>query len=224
MAQQSQIPQQLMTAALLHFEQGVPIADCNLQSRGHRDRLARVHHVYWQWVKSPYIDVFELFKQIVKGTGADRSSEWRTAQKDKILFDFVKEHVAISSRQQDEAMVRAAANQAIRIGMETDNISALTKGGKLLYEVAGLDKPESEQADMTKAAFLPPVITTNAHDVDNTKENISDEQSLAIMRKYGAYIDEKRKMIEDRVAVMEAGREERPDADASEAVALGENE
>lgn len=206
MAQASQIPQQLMTAAVLHFENGVPISDCNLQNRILRDRLARVHHVYWQWIKSPYIDVFELFRQLLHGQCSDRHSLYRMAQRDKMLFDFVKDHVALSSRQQDEAMVRAAANQAIRIGMETDNVVALTKGGKLLMEVAGLDKPESEKVDMSKAAFLPPVITTNAHEVDNTKEDMSDEQSLAIMKKYGAYIDEKRQTVENRVEVMLAAR------------------
>ena len=207
MAQTSQIPQQLMTAALLHFESCVPIDDCGVQGRGHRDRLARVHHVYFQWIKNPMIDTFEMFRLLLQGQCSDRHSLFRMAQRDNILFEFVKDHIAISSRKQDEAMVRAAANQAIRIGMETDNVNALTKGGKLLYDVAGLDKPESEKADMSKAHFLPPVVTTNAHDVDDTKIDYDDKQSLAIMHKYGAYIDEKRKMIEDRVAVMEAGRE-----------------
>jgi hypothetical protein len=57
MSQESQIPQQLMTAALLHFESGVPIADCNCLP-ALRDRLARVHHVYFQWVKNPMLDTF----------------------------------------------------------------------------------------------------------------------------------------------------------------------
>ena len=204
MAQESGIPQQLMTAALLHFEKGVPITDLNLQNRILRDRLARVRHVYWQWMKNPYVDVFELFRQLLQGQCSDRHSLFRTAQRDKMLFEFVREHVALSSRRQDEAAVRAAANQAIRIGLETDNISALTKGGKLLVEVAHLDQPESEQADMGKVMFLPPIVTTSAKEVDETKEDMDDAEMKRIMAKYNGYVDEKERDIEKMVDMMAA--------------------
>lgn len=222
MAQTSQIPQQLMTAALLHFESGVPIDDCNVQGRGHRDRLARVHHVYFQWIKNPMIDTFEMFRLLLQGQCSDRHSLFRMAQRDNILFEFVKDHIAISSRKQDEAMVRAAANQAIRIGMETDNVNALTKGGKLLYDVAGLDKPESEKMDMAKVMFLPPVVTTQVTDVDPNKQNVTDEQALAIINKYNAHQDGKRLAIEERVNMMLAKRD--AEAMTSETVNEEDNE
>ena len=102
--------------------------------------------------------------------------------------------------------VRFAAEQAIRIGAETDNAQALVKGGKLLAEVAHLNQPESEQQDFSKAVFLPPVVTTSAKDVDETKEDQTDEQARLIMSKYNAYVDEKRKNIDERVDVMMAKR------------------
>jgi len=42
--------------------------------------------------------------------------------------------------------------------------------------------------------------------VDDTKQNYDyeDEETKRIMAKYGAYIDEKRTMIEEKVATMEA--------------------
>lgn len=201
-----------MTGALLHFENGVPIADLDVR-REHKDRLARVQHVYWQWVKNPIsIDPFALFKQLVKGKGADLYSEWRMAQKDKFLFDFVVDHISPPSRRMDEAKVRAAADRMIRIGMETDNVAALDKGSRRLYEVAGLDKPESEQADFSKAAFLPPVVTTSAREIDPTKEDQTDEQAKLIMSKYGAYVDDKRKAVDERVEVMLARREARTES------------
>lgn len=203
MSQPSTIPQQLMTSALLHFEQGVPIDDCDCRTE-HKRRLARVSHVYWIWKRNPLLETFALFKQLVRGLGSDKQSEWRMAKKDQRLFEFVRDHVAPSSRQQDEAVVRAAANQAIRIGMETDNVVALTKGGKLLYDVAHLGQPESEQADMSKANFLQPIVTTTVTDVDETKIDYDDKQSLAIMNEFGAYIDPKRQMMEDKVALLEA--------------------
>ena len=206
MAQVSTIPQQLMTSALLHFQNGVPIDDCNCRAE-HKRRLARVHHVYWQWVKNPFLDAFAMFKQLSKGQYADAQSAWRVAEKDKILFDFVVDNVVQSSRKQDEAKVRFAAEQAIKIGAETDNPDALVKGGRLLSDVAHLKDPEGENRDMSKAVFLPPVVTTSAHEVDDTKEDMNDKQSLAIMDKYNAYVDEKRRMIEDRVSVMEAKSE-----------------
>ena len=209
MSRESVIPQELMTGSLMHFEKGVPIDDCNLRTE-HRRRLARVDHVYWLWKRNPFLDAFELFKQLVRGQYADRQSEWRAAQKDKWLFDFVVEHIAPPSRREDEAKVRAAAEQTIRIGMETDNVTALTKGGKLLYDVAGLAQPESERADLSKAMFIPPVVTTVASEIDPTKEDQTDEQARLIMDKYNAYVDDKRKSVDEKVEVMMAKRKADP--------------
>ncbi len=196
-----------MTGALMHFEQGVPISDLDIR-REHKDRLARVQHVYWQWVKNPItLDPFAMFKQLVKGLGADIYSEWRMAQKDKFLFDFVVEHIAPPSRRMDEAKVRAAADKMMKIGMETDNVNALDKGSKRLMEVAQLDKPESQQADISKAMFIPPVVTTVASEIDPTKEDQTDEQARQIMSKYNAYVDDKRKSVDEKVEVMMARRE-----------------
>lgn len=193
-----------MSGTLLHFESGVPIKDLNIKP-SQRKRLARVQHVYWIWMKNPYLDTQSMFMQLCKQEGyADRTAEWHAAQKDQMLLDFVIEHVQNNSRRKDEAKVRAAAEQAIRIGMETDNAVALTKGGKLLYEVAGLAQPESDKIDMTKATFLPAVVVTDVTQVDDTKENYDDEETKRIMSKYNAFVDPKRQMIEDKVAVMEA--------------------
>lgn len=199
----STISQGMMSGALLHFERGVPIDDLKLQPE-QRQRLARVQHVYWQWVRNPFLDAKELFRQMAKTHNPEPSSVTHTSQKDFALFEFVRDHVAGPSRKDSEAKVRVAAEKAIRIGMETDNVVALTKGGKLLYDVAGLDKPESEQVDMAKVAFLPSVVVSDIREVDSDKEYIGDEQSRKIMEKYGAYIDPKREMIDERVKILEA--------------------
>lgn len=199
----STLPQELMSGTLLHFESGVPIDDLALRTE-QRKRLARVEHVYWQWIRNPWLDTYQLFRQMVKGHYSDAPAETHAAKKDQLLFDFVKESVTGISRKEAEAKVKAAAEKAIRIGMETDNVQALTKGGKLLYEVAGLDKPEDQRADMSKVAFLPSVVVTNIKEVDDTKENIDDEETKRIIAKYGAYVDDKHKAIEDKVATMEA--------------------
>lgn len=207
------ISQKLMTGALLHFERGVPIADLDIR-REHKDRLARVQHVYWQWVKNPItIDPFQLLRQLTKGLGADVYSEWRMAQKDKFLFDFVVEHIAPPSRRMDEAKVRAAADKMMKIGMETDNVNALDKGSKRLMEVAQLDKPEEERIDMNKMAFLPPIVTTSVKEVDDTKQDVDDTEMKRIMAKYGGYVDEKEVNIEKMVEVMAAkGKSLSPDS------------
>ena len=194
-----------MSGTLLHFEQGVPIDDLALRTE-QRKRLARVEHVYWQWIRNPWLDTYQLFRQMVKGHYADAPAETHAAKKDQLLFDFVKESVTGISRKEAEAKVKAAAEKAIRIGMETDNVQALTKGGKLLYEVAGLDKPEDQRADMSKVMFLPPVVTTNVTDVDPTRENVTDEQAMAIIKKYNAYVDPKRQAVDERVETMLARR------------------
>jgi hypothetical protein len=142
----------------------------------------------------------------VKQTGSysDAAAVTVAAQKDKMLFDFVIDHIQSGSRRQDELKVRHAAEKMIRIGLETDNVMALDKGSKRLYEVAGLDKPEQEQADMNKVAFLPTVVVTDIREVDDTKENIDDEETKRIIAKYGAFVDDKHKAIDQKVAQMEA--------------------
>lgn len=200
----STLPQDLMTNSLLHFQNGVPIDDLALRNDQKR-RLARVSHVYWQWVRNPFIDTYQLFRQLVKQANfADAPAETRAAQKDQQLFEFIKESVSLVSRKDAEAKVKAAAEKAIRIGMDTDNVVALTKGGKLLYKVAGLDKPEDKHADMNRISFLPSVVVTNVKEVDPDKEYIDDEETKRIAAKYGAYIPEQRIMVEKQVATMEA--------------------
>lgn len=192
-----------MTAALLHFEQGVPINDCDIRSES-KERLARVSHVYWQWVKNPFLDPFALLKALTHKKYSNPRQDWLAASKDKVLFDFVKDTIAVGNRHEDELMVRTAAKQAIRIGMETDNPTALVKGGKLLSEVAHLNEPEEDRADMNKLSFLPPVVTTSAKEIDETKDDMDDTEMKRIMAKYNGYVDEKDRNIDRMVEVMEA--------------------
>lgn len=218
MAQTSTIPQQLMTAALLHFESGVPINDCNCLPVL-RDRLARVSHVYWIWKKNPFLETFPMFKQLVHGKCADKTSEWHMAQKDQALFDFVVQHVAPTDRKVQEARVRASANHLMKMGMETDNAFAIADGAKIAIKLDRLDQPESEQADMNKLMFLPPVVTTSVKEVDDTKEDVDDPEMKRIMAKYGGYVDEKERDIEKMVETMEARSEAQSDVDVSETIA-----
>lgn len=193
-----------MSGALLHFERGVPIDDLNIR-QDQKNRLARVQHVYWQWVRNPFSVDYKLFlRQLVRGKFADAPSETRVAQKDIMLFEFIKESITPMSRKEAQMKVQVAAEKAIRIGMETDNVNALTKGGKLLYEVAGLDKPEEERIDMSKMAFLPPVVTTSVKEVDDTKQDVDDQEMKRIMAKYDGFVDEKESDIEKMVETMKA--------------------
>ena len=212
---ESKLPQELMTGALLHFENGVPISDLNVRKEN-KERMARVDHVFWQWKKNPFLDTYQLFRQMAKGKYSHVPGETAAAKKDKMLFDFVVEHVAPPSCREDEMKVRFAAERAIQIGADTDNPQALVKGGKLLAEVAHLNQPEDQRADMSKVAFMPTVVVTDIRQVDDTKENYDDEETKRIIAKYGAHVDEKHKAIEDKVALMEArssagGKEEEND-------------
>lgn len=192
-----------MTAALLHFQSGVPIDDCDCRSDQKR-RLARVSHVYWIWKQNPFLETFPMFKQLLHGKCADRHSEWHAAQKDQALFDFIIKQVAPTDRKIMEERVRASANHLMKMGMETDNAFAIADGAKIAMKLDRLDQPESEQADMNKAHFISPVVTVKASEVDDTKIDYDDKQSLAIMQEFGAYIDPKRQMVEDKVALLEA--------------------
>lgn len=203
MAQPSVIPQGLMTGALLHFEKGVPIDDCDIRTE-HKRRLARVDHVYWIWKKNPFLDAFALFKQLVKGKGADLQSEWRMAQKDKLLFDFVVEHVSPPPRRLAEERVRAAANHLMEMGMQTDNGRDIAEGAKIAIKLDQLDQPESQQGDMSKINFLPPVVVTNINLIDDSKQDVNDAEMKRIMAKYGGVVDEKMRDMDEMVEVMEA--------------------
>ena len=195
-----------MSLSLVHFQQGVPINDLDLRTEN-KERLARVSHVYWQWIRNPFLDTFAMFKQLVKGKFSDCHADWKVARKDKMLFDFVIEHIEPVSRKISEQKVRITADRLMQMGADTDNGRDMEAGAKLLMKLDRLDQPESNNADMSKAAFLPSVVVTDIKEVDETKENIDDEETKRIIAKYGGYVDEKRKMIEDKVAVMESRSE-----------------
>lgn len=203
MSQPSTIPQDLMTAAMLHFTQGVPIDDCHCTPQ-QRKRLARVSHVYWLWKQNPFLDYAAMFKQLVRGKFSGQNNEWTAAKSDQKLFDFVKDQLSQPDRKTQEARVRAAANHLMRIGMETDNNFAIADGAKIAMKLDRLDQPESDQADMSKVMFLPPVVVTSAKEVDDTKEDMDDSEMKRIMAKYGGYVDEKERDIEKMVETMEA--------------------
>lgn len=201
---ESDLPVELRSNSLLHFESGVPIDDLAGLRREQRDRLARVSHVYWQWKRNPMLDEFAMFKQLCKGKYADKQSEWRAAQKDKLLFDFVIKQIAPPSRQISEARVRYAGNKLIEMGMQTDNGRDIAEGAKIIMKVDRLDQPESEQADMNKVAFMPTVVVTDIRQIDDSKTYYDDEETKRIIAKYGAHVDDKHKDIDKKVALMEA--------------------
>jgi len=203
MSQPSTIPQQLMTAALLHFTQGVPIDDCDCLP-DQRKRLARVSHVYWIWKQNPFLETLAMFKQLARKHYATQSNEIRAAKADQKLFEFVVEQMTPPSRKIQEERVRSAANHLMHIGMETDNAFAIADGAKIAMRLDRLDEPESEQADMTKVMFLPPVVVTSAKEVDETKEDMDDQEMKRIMAKYNGYVDEKERDIEKMVETMAA--------------------
>ena len=203
MSQPSVIPQKLMTAALLHFTQGVPIDDCDCEP-AHRKSLARVDHVYWIWKRNPFLETYPMFQQLVRKQYTTKSNENRVAHADQRLFDFVKDQCSQPDRKTQEERVRAAANHLMRMGMETDNGLAIADGAKIIMRLDRLDQPEEERADMSKVAFMPTVVVTDIRQVDDTKEEIDDEETKRIISKYNAFVDEKHQMIEDKVNMIEA--------------------
>lgn len=192
-----------MTAALLHFTQGVPIDDCDCEP-AHRKSLARVDHVYWIWKRNPFLETLPMFKQLVRGKYSTQSNDIRVAKADQRLFDFVKDQCSAPDRKLQEERVRFAANHLMKIGMETDNGLAIADGAKIAMKLDRLDQPEAERADMSKVAFMPTVVVTDIRQVDDTKEEIDDEETKRIISKYNAFVDEKHQMIEDRVEMIEA--------------------
>lgn len=193
-----------MTGALLHFEKGVPIGDLAIRKE-QKESMMRVQHVYWQWVRNPFsIDPRELFRQLVKGKYQGTGAECNAINRDMLLFNFVKESVSQVSRKDAEIKVKAAAEKMMRIGMETDNVTALDKGSKRMFELAGLDKPEEERIDMSKMAFLPPIVTTSVKEVDETKQDVDDQEMKRIMAQYNGFVDEKERDIEKMVETMRA--------------------
>lgn len=192
-----------MTAALLHFTQGVPIDDCDCTPQ-QRKRLARVSHVYWLWKQNPFLETFPMFKQLVRGKYSAPSNEWTAAKADQKLFEFVRDHVAPTDRKVQEERVRFAANHLMKIGMETDNAFAIADGAKIAIKLDRLDEPEDQHADMSKTMFLPPVVVTDISRMDDSKRNVDDPEMKRIMSKYGGVQDEKLRDMDEMVEVMEA--------------------
>lgn len=196
------LTQKMKVAVLAHFLNSVPIDRLGLTEK-RKNMLARIEHVYWLYVKNPYLDVHAMFYELEK-QHLDRRNAFNAAKADEKVFWFAVENSRPPSRKDSEMKVRAATDKLMRIGMETDSVPALYKGAALRMELDRLNQPESEQLDMSRMAFLPPVVTSNIQELDETKTYIDDPESKRLMQKYNAYVDEKRTMVEEKVAVMEA--------------------
>lgn len=203
------LSQKMRVALLAHFQNAVPIEHLGLTDT-QKDMLARVEHVYWMYLKNPFLDTramfYELAKQRYKNGGTTgRGNAHNVAKIEEHVFAFVVENMKPPSRKDRENKVRFAADTLMKRGFESGDNRALAKGAEIGIKLDRLDQPEQDQVDMGKAMFIAPVVvTTNIKDVDDTKEAFDDDESRRIIDKYGAYVDDKRKMIENRVATMEA--------------------
>lgn len=213
-AHEKVLTQKMRVALMAHFQLGAPIDRLNLSPQ-QKDIVARVAHVYWQWVKNPFLDchmlLYQLHKNAGRGTGGNSTL---LAHRDMRVLEFVRDNMAPPSRRVSEAQVRAAGKKLMTMGMATDNGRDIEAGAKIIMKLDRLDQPESEHADLSKAVFLPPVVVTDVTEVDPTKERVDDAEVERIMNKYGGYIDEKRTMVEEHVKLLEASS---PD-DAQEVV------
>ncbi len=203
-------------ALIAHFVNAVPIERLNIDKRT-KEHVVLVDHVFWLLKKNPFLDPhalsYELSKQHYKGGSDVRGNATRLARRLDKMLEFAIDNTRTDSRKRDEMKVRHVADRLMERGLATDNDRAMAKGADLLTRVARLEQPESEQADMANVAFLPSVVVTDIREVDETKEYIDDEQSRRIMEKYGGYVDEKRKMIEEKVAILEASGKQPQECD-----------
>lgn len=198
----------LKIALLAHFQNGVPIMRLGL-SEQQKNMVARVEHVYWQYLKNPFLNVHAMFYELAKqhykdGYGKGRANACNYARFDEKVFQFVLDNSKPPSRKDRETKVRFAADKLMQRGLATGNDRALAKGAEISIKIDHLDQPENDQVDMSRLAWMPPVVTTNISEIDDTREEISDEETKRILAKYNAYVDDKSKAIDEKVAVMEA--------------------
>jgi len=194
------LPANVQTCLLAWLDNNIPIDRLGLQERQKR-RVLRAKTVYDQWQRNPYLDPLELCKEQLRGKVPPTNLP-REAQKDFTVFNFIVSQMEVPNRKMSEHRVRTAANKLMRMGMEQDNGRDIEAGAKLLIKVDKLDQPESEQMDMSKVMFLPPVVVTEISKVDETKEDVDDVEMKRIMQKYGGYIDDKVSDVDEMVEVM----------------------
>lgn len=209
------LSQRMITALTAHFHNAVPIDRLFLDKR-QKEVVARVEHVYWIYMKNPFLDVHAMFYEMSKQRHKDRSNAHRLAKIDERVFEWVRDNTAPPSRKDRENKVRFAADTLMKRGLQSGNDRALAKGAELSIKVDRLDQPEDQRADMSRAAFLPSVVITDISQMDDTKQNVDDEESIRIMRKYNAYVDEKRDLVDGKVKSMMARRDTGYEQDRSE--------
>lgn len=217
------LTQKVKIALIAHFVNAIPIERLNLSTQ-QKENIALVDHVYWLYKANPFLDIHAMFFELCKNKYKSRQNGGNTDGRAFIMsrmfermLDFVLDNTNSFSRKKDEMQVRYAANRLMQRGLATDNGRDLAKGADLLTRVARLDQPESEQVDMGNLMFLPPVVVTNVKEIDETKDDMDDAEMQRIMQKYGGYVDEKIKDINEMVAVMEAGgQSNEPDRKQSE--------
>lgn len=202
------LSQKMRVGLLAHFQNAVPIERLGLTDT-QKDMVARVEHVYWQYLKNPLLDTHAMFYELAKqryksGAGTGRGNAFHMAKIEERVFAFVVDNMKPPSRKDRENKVRFAADTLMKRGFETGDNRALAKGAEIGIKIDRLDQPETEQQDISKVAFLPTVVVTDIREVDDTKENIDDEETKRIIAKYGAFVDDKHKAIDQKVAQMEA--------------------
>lgn len=209
------LTQKVKIALIAHFVNMVPIERLNIDKRT-KDRVAMVDHVYWLVKKNPFLDTkamfYQLAKQHYKGDYDTRGTAYLLSRVLDKMLEFVIDQVKPDSRRRDEMKVRHVADRLMERGLATNNDRAMAKGADLLTRVARLDQPESEQVDLNRLSFLPPVVTTSAKEVGDY-EDVDDKEMKRIMEKYGGYVDEKERDIEKLVETMAA--KGRPTTDPS---------
>lgn len=201
------LTQKVKIALIAHFVNAVPIERLNLDIRT-KDLVALVDHVYWLFKKNPFLDtkamLYQLCKERYKAAAPKGGGiATTTARALDRMLEFVIDQVKPDSRRRDELKVRHVADRLMERGLATDNDRAMAKGADLLTRVARLDQPESEQVDLNRLSFLPPVVTTSAKEVGDY-EDVDDKEMKRIMEKYGGYVDEKERDIEKMVETMAA--------------------
>lgn len=201
------LTQKVKVAIVAHFVNAVTIEHLKLSPQ-QKELVTLVDHVYWLYKRNPFLDIhalfYELLKERYKSQAYPAAYAAHMSRMLERMFEYAVDNTKPPSRKRDEEKVRFVADRLMERGLATDNDRAMGKGADLLTKVARLDQPETERADMSKVTFLPSVVVTNIQEVDDTKVNYDDEQSRDIMRKYQAHVDEKRILIDDKVALLEA--------------------
>lgn len=188
------LPAKFVTAVRSYIEDGVPLEDMKLDVR-QIERVRVAEKVYDRLRQDPMMDV----QRCLRRTFGRKISQVSRDMEVIGLFMSTLEGV-----DRDLAVFRArkVAENIVRIGQQTGDWKPMRAGLDKLIQIDSLDKPAESAENIGDRTYNLPPVFVRVETVDSKYQTVTEEQRLAIIRKYGGVEDLNMAMVKQKALTL----------------------